>query len=62
LSVLGLLQYLAPTLQFLLGVWLFREPFTPDRLVGFALIWAALALFAAEGLLRRPSSATTKQA
>jgi chloramphenicol-sensitive protein RarD len=62
LSVLGLLQYLAPTLQFLLGVWLFREPFTPDRLVGFALIWAALALFAAEGLLRRPSSATAKQA
>jgi chloramphenicol-sensitive protein RarD len=62
LSVLGLLQYLAPTLQFLLGVWLFREAFTADRLVGFALIWAALALFAAEGLLRRPSSATAKQA
>jgi chloramphenicol-sensitive protein RarD len=62
LSALGLLQYLSPTLQFLLGVWLFHEPFTPDRLVGFALIWAALALFAAEGLLRRPSSATTKQA
>ncbi len=62
LSVLGLLQYLSPTLQFLLGVWLFHEPFTADRLVGFALIWAALALFAAEGLLRRPSSTTTKQA
>ncbi|MFC5552178.1 EamA family transporter RarD [Massilia aerilata] len=62
LSVLGLLQYLSPTLQFLLGVWLFHEPFTPDRLVGFALIWAALALFAFEGLLRRPSSATAKQA
>jgi chloramphenicol-sensitive protein RarD len=62
LSVLGLLQYLSPTLQFLLGVWLFHEAFTPDRLVGFVLIWAALALFAAEGLLRRPSSATTKQA
>jgi chloramphenicol-sensitive protein RarD len=57
LSVLGLLQYLSPTLQFLLGVWLFHEPFTPDRLVGFALIWAALALFAAEGLLRRPATA-----
>jgi chloramphenicol-sensitive protein RarD len=54
LSVLGLLQYLSPTLQFLLGVWLFHEAFTPDRLVGFALIWAALALFAAEGLLRKP--------
>jgi chloramphenicol-sensitive protein RarD len=62
LSALGLLQYLAPTLQFLLGVWIFHEAFTADRLVGFVLIWAALALFAFEGLLRRPSSATTKQA
>jgi chloramphenicol-sensitive protein RarD len=50
LSVVGLLQYLSPTLQFLLGVWLFHEAFTPDRLVGFALIWSALALFALEGL------------
>jgi len=57
LSVLGLLQYLSPTLQFLLGVWIFHEAFTADRLVGFALIWLALALFAAEGLLRRPTAA-----
>ena len=53
LSILGLLQYLSPTLQFLLGVWLFKEAFSADRLVGFALIWSALALFAGEGLLRR---------
>jgi chloramphenicol-sensitive protein RarD len=53
LSILGLLQYLAPTIQFLLGVLLFKEAFTADRLVGFAMIWAALALFAGEGLLRR---------
>jgi chloramphenicol-sensitive protein RarD len=51
LSVLGLLQYLAPTLQFLLGVWVFHEAFSRERLVGFAIIWAALALYAAEGLL-----------
>jgi chloramphenicol-sensitive protein RarD len=57
LSVLGLLQYLSPTLQFLLGVWMFHEAFTPDRLVGFVLIWAALALFAIEGLLRKPAPA-----
>ena len=57
LSVLGLLQYLSPTLQFLLGVWIFHEAFTAERLVGFALIWLALALFAAEGLLRRPAAA-----
>jgi chloramphenicol-sensitive protein RarD len=62
LSVLGLLQYLSPTLQFLLGVWLFHEAFSADRLIGFALIWIALALFAIEGLLRRPSSPITKQA
>ncbi|MGJ9418510.1 EamA family transporter RarD [Massilia sp. CMS3.1] len=53
LSILGLLQYLAPTIQFLLGVLLFKEAFTADRLVGFAMIWTALALFAGEGLLRR---------
>lgn len=52
LSILGLLQYLAPTIQFLLGVWLFKEAFTADRLVGFVLIWAALLLFAGEGLIR----------
>jgi chloramphenicol-sensitive protein RarD len=60
LSILGLLQYLSPTLQFLLGVWLFKEAFSADRLVGFVLIWSALALFAGEGLLRRqPVAAKT---
>jgi chloramphenicol-sensitive protein RarD len=51
LSVLGLLQYLSPTLQFLLGVWIFHEHFDAGKLLGFALIWSALVLFAAEGLL-----------
>ncbi|MGX9217089.1 EamA family transporter RarD [Massilia varians] len=55
LSILGLLQYLSPTIQFLLGVWLFHEAFSSDRLVGFLMIWAALALFAGEGLLRSRS-------
>jgi chloramphenicol-sensitive protein RarD len=57
LSVLGLLQYVTPTLQFLLGVWLFHEALTPERLVGFMLIWGALALYAGEGLLNRSPSA-----
>lgn len=57
LSVLGLLQYLSPTLQFLLGVWLFHEHFDAGKLLGFALIWAALALFAGEGLLNRSQGA-----
>lgn len=52
LSILGLLQYLSPTIQFLLGVWLFHEAFSSNRLVGFLMIWAALVLFAGEGLLR----------
>jgi chloramphenicol-sensitive protein RarD len=62
LSVLGLLQYLSPTLQFLLGVWIFHEAFTAERLVGFALIWLALALFAFEGLLHRPAAAKAAKA
>jgi chloramphenicol-sensitive protein RarD len=53
LSALGLLQYISPTIQFLLGIWLFHEAFTADRLVGFLLIWSALALYAAEGLWRK---------
>ncbi|HZV63656.1 MAG TPA: EamA family transporter RarD [Telluria sp.] len=53
LSVLGLLQYVSPTMQFLLGVWLFHEAFSGEQLVGFVLIWGALALYAAEGLWRR---------
>jgi chloramphenicol-sensitive protein RarD len=60
LSVLGVLQYLSPTLQFLLGVWLFQEAFTASRLVGFVLIWSALALFAAEGLFNRGQTVPAK--
>jgi chloramphenicol-sensitive protein RarD len=52
LSVVGLLQYIAPTLQFLTGVFVFREAFDQQRLVGFVFIWAGLAIFALEGLLR----------
>ena len=52
LSVLGLLQYIGPTLQLALGVYVFHEAFTPARLAGFALIWTALALYAGEGMLR----------
>lgn len=52
LSTVGLLQYIAPTLQFLTGVFVFREPFDQERLVGFAFIWVALAIFAGEGAMR----------
>lgn len=49
-STLGLLQYIGPTLQLLLGVWLYHEPFSGARLAGFALIWAALAVYWLEGV------------
>lgn len=52
LTSVGLMQYIAPTLQFLIGVFVLHEAFDRDRLVGFALIWIALAVFAGEGLLR----------
>ena len=53
LSVLGLLQYIGPSIQLSLGVFLFHEAFTSARLAGFVLIWSALALYAAEGLYKR---------
>lgn len=48
LWTMGLLQYIAPTCQFLLGVLIFHEPFTTERLVGFSLIWLALIIFSTE--------------
>ena len=51
-STVGLLQYIGPTLQLLLGVFLYHEPFGGSRLIGFALIWSALAIYAIDGLWR----------
>jgi chloramphenicol-sensitive protein RarD len=48
LTTLGVLQYLAPTMQFLLGLLLFDEPLPPVRLIGFLLVWFGLALFTAD--------------
>ncbi len=52
LTTLGLLQYLAPSLQLLLGVAVYGEPFGRDRAGAFALIWGALALYWLEGWWR----------
>ncbi|MGQ0530961.1 MAG: hypothetical protein ACT4PG_14380 [Panacagrimonas sp.] len=43
---------MGPTIQLLTGVFLFGEPFTHNQLIGFGCIWAALALYAADGLWR----------
>jgi chloramphenicol-sensitive protein RarD len=59
LATLGLVQYLSPTLQLILGVWLFHEPFGHERLVGFAFIWAGLVLVSADALGWRPGHRKT---
>ncbi|MGZ4444622.1 MAG: EamA family transporter RarD [Nocardioidaceae bacterium] len=53
MTTLGLLQYLAPTIQFALGVFLFGEPMPAMRWVGFGLVWVALALFTFESVRHR---------
>jgi chloramphenicol-sensitive protein RarD len=53
LTTLGILQYIAPTMQFLIGVTIYNEPFTLVRLVGFTIIWTALALYTGESVYWR---------
>jgi len=49
-STVGVLQYITPTLQFICGVFVLQEPFERARAVGFTIIWAALLIYAGEGL------------
>jgi len=53
-STLGLLQYIAPTIQFLLAVLAYGEPLTTAHLICFAFIWSGLAIYAFDGLRRMP--------
>jgi chloramphenicol-sensitive protein RarD len=53
LSILGILQYLAPILQFICGVTLMHEPMARSRWIGFALVWAGLTLFAVDAFSQR---------
>ena len=50
LSILGLLFYVSPTCQFLIGVLLYKEPFSHHQLIGFSIVWIALILFWSESL------------
>ena len=52
LVTIGLLQFFTPTMQFLLGVFLYHEPFDSTRAVGFIIIWTALIIFIVESLIR----------
>ncbi|HWH80944.1 MAG TPA: EamA family transporter RarD [Burkholderiaceae bacterium] len=49
MATLGIVQYLGPSIQFVVGLWVFREPFSATRLAGFALIWLALVLYTLDG-------------
>lgn len=51
LWVVGLLQYIAPTLQFLIGIFIYKEPFSQNQLIGFGIVWAALIVFLVENYL-----------
>jgi chloramphenicol-sensitive protein RarD len=51
LSTLGILQYMTPTMQFLLGVLVYHELFNRSHLIGFCIVWLALVLFWGEGFL-----------
>jgi chloramphenicol-sensitive protein RarD len=60
LAMVGMVQYISPSMQFLLAVLYFHEPFDARRLVGFAFIWAGLLLLSADALglrARRPTMA-----
>ena len=50
LTVVGLLQYIAPTIQFLIGIFIYREPFDQSHLIGFGIVWVALIIFWVENL------------
>ena len=58
LSTIGLMQYIAPTMQFLIGVFVFHEVFDRDRAIGFVVIWIALAIFAFDSLRRARRAAS----
>ncbi len=53
LAMVGVLQYITPTMQFLLGVLVYREVFNRSHLIGFCIVWAALILFWGEGMWAR---------
>jgi len=51
LWLVGLMQYIAPTLQFLIGVFIYKEHFDHNQLIGFGVVWAALVIFLVENYL-----------
>jgi chloramphenicol-sensitive protein RarD len=53
LTTLGMLQYIGPTIQFVVGVWIAQEAMPQERFIGFAITWIALVLLTADALRNR---------
>lgn len=62
LTMIGVMQYIAPTLQFLLGVLIYKEPFATSKLIGFGMVWIALIVFWTEGLAAHRAQKTLVEA
>ncbi len=56
-SIIGMMQYVAPTIMGLLGYWVYEEGFPPGRLITFSLVWSGLLLVVIEGVVRLRSRA-----
>ncbi len=56
LTVLGIAQFVTPTMQLIIGVWVLDEPMPPERWAGFAIVWVALTVFTVDSLLARRRS------
>ncbi|RWU09367.1 EamA family transporter RarD [Pseudidiomarina gelatinasegens] len=55
-STLGFFQYIGPSMMFILAVWVYGEPLAADKLVTFAIIWVALALYSVDTLVHQQRS------
>lgn len=51
LTVMGLIQFVAPIIQFGIGVWVLHEPMTLERWIGFGLVWVALTILSVDSLV-----------
>ncbi len=62
LSMVGLLFYMTPSMQFLIGVLIYGEPFTQARMIGFSLVWTAVLLYSVEGIIVQRRSMAVRYA
>jgi chloramphenicol-sensitive protein RarD len=62
MTTIGMLQYISPSIQFLLAIWLFGEHLSPVRLVSFGLIWVSLLIFTADSFIRHRAASAVEPA